>query len=284
MRLLIGFVMLLPGSSWADTLLMNSQVTAVTIYMNGAQVTREVVFEAPAGAHDLLITDLPAGIDPRRLRRASSDTAFGAFSLRSDHFPPRDAQTPPELDAAKTAEKAAQADLRLVEAKVAGIDAEIEAQEAQIKFLGAITMKDSGVTAEALFAVAQMIGTEVLTSRMAALAAQGGRAVADDAVTEAQGNLTAAKDALAAVSQADQEYVALSVAVTGRAARASDGDLVCGGRFLVAGLRSFAGPQGRPENDGSRGSGQPKQWGRLGGCRTDLVNCAAHRAIGTHRS
>ena len=203
----------LPDTALADTVLATSHVTAVTIYPQGARVTREVVFDAPAGAHDVLITDLPADTQPNLLRVASTDTDLGAFALRSDRLPPRGDLTSPQIEAAKAAVKGAGAALRGAEAKVAGIKAEVEAQEAQIAFLGAIRLTDGSATAEALSGVAQMIGTEVLTARLAALAAEAGLAVANDEVTVAQKGVTAAEEALAALSQGDQDYVAVSVAV-----------------------------------------------------------------------
>jgi len=214
MRALICAVFLMPWTAMADTLPATSRVTAVTIYPQGAQVTREVVFHAAAGVHELLVTDLPEGTQPTLLRVTSSDTELGAFALRSDRLPPRGDLTSPQIATAKAAERVAQAVLREAEAKVAGINAVIEAKDAQIKFLGGIRLIDAAATAEALSGMSQMIATEVLSARKAALAAQADRVLADDAVTEAQKGLTAAQDALAAVSQGDADYVALSVAVT----------------------------------------------------------------------
>ncbi|MBC7738551.1 MAG: DUF4139 domain-containing protein, partial [Candidatus Saccharibacteria bacterium] len=133
-----------------------------------------------------------------------------------DRLPPRDDSTSPGTQAAEAAIKTAEAAVRAAAAKVAGINAEVEAQEAQIKFLTGVKMNDAVASAEALSSVSQMIGTEVLTARLAALAAQGGLAVAEEAVTQAQEALDAANDARAALSQGDEDYVALSVAVTAK--------------------------------------------------------------------
>ena len=216
MRALICVCVLLPVPALADTVLATSHVTAVTIYPQGAQVTREVVFQAAAGAHDLLITDMPSDTEASLLRLTSGDVELGAFALRTDRLPPRVDPMAPGVVAAKAAVKAAEGALRGAEAKVAGINAEVEAQEAQIKFLGGVRMNDATATAEGLSAVSQMIGTEVLTARLAALAAEAGRAAAGEDVTTAEEALTAAQDALAALSQGDEDYTALSVAVTGK--------------------------------------------------------------------
>ncbi len=218
MRALVCLILLLPGSAFADTVLATSHVTAVTVYPNGAQVTREVTFTAPVGVQEVLITDLPADTESSLLRLSSSDVALGAFALRTDRLPPRADDNSPAMVAAKAAVKAAEVDLRGAQGKVDGINAEVEAQQAQITFLTAIKLSDAAATADALSSVAQMIGTEVLTARMAALAAQGGLPDANEAVSKAQQALKTAQDGLAALSQGDKEYAALSVAVTGAGA------------------------------------------------------------------
>ena len=50
-------LLFLPAPVFADTIVAPSTVTAVTIYPQGAEVTREVQFSAPAGRHDLRIAD-----------------------------------------------------------------------------------------------------------------------------------------------------------------------------------------------------------------------------------
>ena len=212
MKALICVFAILPGAALADTIVATSHVTAVTIYPQGAQVTREVSFEAAAGPHEVVITDLPAETDASLLRLSSTDLGLGAFALRTDRMPPQGEVSSPALDKAKSDVMLAEEVLRVAVAKVAGIRAEVEAQEAQIKFLTGVKMNDA-VTAEALSAVAQVIGTEVLTARMAALAAEGGLPEAEAAVAKAQEALTAAEDTEAALARGAEDYAALSVSV-----------------------------------------------------------------------
>ena len=126
----------------ADTIVATSRVTAVTIYPQGAEVTREVSFAAPAGDHEVLVMDIPGEAEPGLMRVASDDLALGAFALRSDRLPPREDAMSPDLVAAQDAVKVARVALHGAEAKVAGIKAEIEAQEAQIGFLTAVKVND----------------------------------------------------------------------------------------------------------------------------------------------
>ncbi len=222
MRVLFCLALLLPGAALGDTILATSRVTAVTVYPDGAQVTREVVFTAGAGSHDVLITDLPGSTDANLLRVVSPDTDLGSFALREDRLPPRDDAVSAEMQAGKDAVKVARVALQGAEAKVAGIKAEVEAQDAQIKFLTGVKA-DCTVTADSLSAVSQMIRTEVLTARMAALAAAASLPDAEEALTKAQDELSKAEAAVDALAQRDADYQALSVTV---AAKGGEGHLV----------------------------------------------------------
>jgi uncharacterized protein (TIGR02231 family) len=214
MRAFALFALLLPCPALAEQILASSHVTSVTVYPQGAQVTREVVFTAAAGSHDLLITDLPAATQAELIRLASDSASLGAFSLRTDRLPPRDPLTSPDLAEAKTKVEAAEAGLRLAQAAVDAINARVEAAEAQADFLRRVKAEGGAVTTTDLQAMAEMIGTGVLAAREAALAAQTDLPAANKTLTDA---LTALADAQAAydtLSQGDQDYAALSVALT----------------------------------------------------------------------
>lgn len=216
MRVLVCFALLFPGAAMADTILATSQVTAVTIYPQGAMITRQVTFTAPAGRHEVLVSDMPGSAEPQLLRVTSGDTELGPFTLREGRLPPRVDPKSPEMMAAEDAVKVARVALHGAQGRVAGIRAEVEAQQAQIAFLTGVRIDGTGATADSLSAVSQMIGTEVLTARLAALAAETGLPTAEEAVTQAQKDLDRAQAALEAVSQSDDDYVALAVTVTSK--------------------------------------------------------------------
>ena len=216
MRVLVWCALLVPGAGWADVIAATSRVTAVTIYPQGAQVTREVVLTAPAGTHDVVVLDLPLGTEAGLLRVTSDAVDLGSFALRADRLPPRDDVLSVEALAAEEAVKVAKVALHGAQARVAGIDAEVEAQQAQIGFLTAVKVDGSGATAEGLSALSQMIGTEVSTARMTALAAEAGRPAAEEAVREAMEAVAGAEGALAALSRRDEDYAALGISVTSK--------------------------------------------------------------------
>ncbi len=212
--LLALFAALAPLPALADTVLATSRITAVTIYPQGAQVTREVTFNAPPGPHEVLVTDLPAYIVPEMIRLVSPDAALGAFALRTDRLPPRAAPTSPALEAAKAAVKAAEADLAKAQQAIDAINAQVEAQQAQISFLTGLKLDGAGASAEGLTAIAEKIQTKVLTARQAAQTAQLGLPAANEGVTKAADVLSQANAALQALSKGDEDYAALSVTVT----------------------------------------------------------------------
>lgn len=214
MRYIAVLALILPVPAFADTVLATSHITAVTIYPQGAQVTREVTFTAAPGAHDLLITDLPAEIEPGLIALQSTDATLGAFALRTDRLPPRAPLTSPQIEAAKAALETAEGAQRDAMRDVDAINAEVEAQQAKIAFLNGLKIDGAGATAEGLTAIADMVETKVLTARQAALQAQSGLAAANEFVTKAKEAVDQAQSALDALSKGDEDYAALSVAVT----------------------------------------------------------------------
>lgn len=221
MRHFIGLVWALTiaaGPAVADQIVVGSHITAVTVYPQGAQVTRDVEFTAPAGASELLITDLPADTQAELIRLQAEGVVLGAFSLRTDRLPPRDESTDPDVVAAKAAVAAAEAGVRAAQAGVDAISASVEAADAQADFLRRVKPEGAAVTVDGVRALAAMIGSEVLTARQAALTAAVGMPAAQKAVEDAQKVLADAQASQQALSQGAAEYTGLSVAVTAAAA------------------------------------------------------------------
>ena len=205
----------------ADTIAATSRITAVTVYPDGAKLTREVSFTAPAaGSHELLVTDMPYGSDPGLIRLAPSEgLQLGAFNLRADRLPPREDPLTKDQQAAKTAIEAAEATADQAQLALEAVTAGVEAAEAQVRFLSSFSgALPDGATPDTIRSMAAMIGTETLAARQAALAAKAELPPARKAVTEAQDALAKAQAAFDALPSADMDYTALSVAVTAAAA------------------------------------------------------------------
>ncbi len=205
----------------ADTIAATSRITAVTVYPDGAKLTREVSFTAPAaGPHELLVTDLPYDSDPGLIRLAPSEgLQLGAFNLRADRLPPREDPLTEAQMAAKTEVEAAETAAQTAQLALDAVLAKVEAAEAQVRFLSSFSgALPDGASPDTIKSMAAMIGTETLTARQAALAAQAELFPAQKALTDAQEALAKAQSAYDALPSADMDYTALSVAVTAAAA------------------------------------------------------------------
>ncbi len=205
----------------ADTLPATSRITAVTVYPEGAKLTREVVFAAPSpGTHDLLVTDLPADSDPGLIQIAPGDgLQLGAFTLRDDRLPPREDPLTPDQQAAKIKVEQLEAGEQTAILALDAVQARVDAAEAQVRFLSSFTgALPDAATPDSIKAMAAMIGTETLAARQAALAARADLFPAQKALVEAQEALAKARAAYDALPSADMAYTALSVAVTAAAA------------------------------------------------------------------
>ncbi len=200
----------------ADTLTAESTITAVTVYPDGAKITREVRVGVPsAGAHELLVTDLPGTTEAGLMRLSGGEgLSLGAFSLRGDRLPPRDEPLTPEQETAKAALEAAVAAERQALRAVDAQRAKVAAAEARIAFLASFggTLPETA-TPESLKAMADTIGSESLAAQEAAVAARADLWPAEDALAEAQEARARAEAALAALPARDSDYVALVVAV-----------------------------------------------------------------------
>lgn len=217
MRPLLALLLLstaLPAA--ADTIAATSVITAVTVYPDGARITREVSFINPAaGDHDLLVTDLPAATDPGLIRLAPSEgLEFGAFSLRADRLPPREEPLTPDQEAAKAEVERLEAASQTARLAVDAVQARIAAAEAQVAFLGSFTgALPDAATPESVKAMAAMIGAETLAAREAALAARADLWPVEKSLAEAEESLAKARAALDALPGRDTDYTALAVAI-----------------------------------------------------------------------
>src|SRR5262249_6036982 len=82
----------------ATDLDVSSAVDAVTVYPDGASVTRVITLDLPAGDNTLVAKDFPLTLDPTSLRvegEGGAKLTIGAIDTRQPH-PPRRAPPPPQ--------------------------------------------------------------------------------------------------------------------------------------------------------------------------------------------
>lgn len=208
MRAFVILCCLFAAPASADAIFSNSKIISVTVYPQGAQLTRLVEFDAKAGEHDLLVTDLPQNIDPLWLRlRPDDGMQIGAYSLRTDRVSPHAVKKSDAQVAAETARNAAEAEVRAAQAALDGVTARVDAAQAQIDYLSRLGASDGKTEVEVLQGVSRMIGAEVLAASNAAIAARADLPAAQRALEKAQAVL----DALPVSAK---DYAALSLAIT----------------------------------------------------------------------
>ncbi len=205
----------------SDTLLATSRITAVTVYPEGAKLTREVTFTAPApGAHELLVTDLPADSQPGLIQLApGAGVQLGAFNLRTDRLPPREDPLTPDQTAAKAEVDRLEVAQNSAALALDAVQAKVDAAEAQVRFLSSFQgALPDGATPMDIKAMGLMIRNETLAARQAAISAKAELLPAQKALQDATEALAKAQAAYDALPGADTDYTALSVALSAAAA------------------------------------------------------------------
>jgi uncharacterized protein (TIGR02231 family) len=209
----------------ADDLAVTSRVSAATVYPEGATVTREAAFSAPAGEHELILTDLPRDTPLASVRVALDGARLGGVRTREDYVPPRQAEDDAEVQAARAEVERLEEALRAGRAEVADIRLEADAARARLRFLDGIG-KAEGLAAQdpaTLGDLVAMIGRETLEARRAETAAERRADAAERALKDLVEKLSRARQALEALVPETGPRALLAVAI--RADAATEGQL-----------------------------------------------------------
>lgn len=200
-----------PVVAGAQEIVAQSRVVGVTVYADAAEVVREVAVDLVAGRQGVVVADLPEGAVMAGLRvEAPEGVTLGAVALRP-------AQGGGGVLAGEAAARArlvaAEEALAVARAAADAVAAEVEAAEAQVAFLGRVTAEaGDGTGAEALVALAQGIGGQVLAAKRAGAEARARLVPLTRAVTEAGAEVARAEEALAALAEAgDGQELAVTV-------------------------------------------------------------------------
>jgi len=215
MRYVFGLLLVMAAPLQAETIMAKSKITAVTVFPQGAVLTRMVEFSAPTGLHDVVITDLPQGTDPQSLRLTPAEgVQIGSYALRTGRLPIRDPIKSAAQIAAEAALEAAIDATTTAQLSVEGVTARIEAANAQIAYLGRLGASDAKADTETLQSTARMIGAEVLAASQSALAARADLPAAQKRLKEATEAQAAAQAALDALTIPAKDYAALSLTLS----------------------------------------------------------------------
>ena len=199
MRFLALALASLPLTAIAETYTVASAPTAATVYRGFAMVTRDVSVDVTAGAHEVVLADLPQWIDPARLRVSVTGAALTATRLRTDALPPAPDTESDQIRDAKDAIKAAERALRDLDDASQDAGLAETAAAAQLAFLQGLADSETLPSdPQTLAEIALMIEAQTLTATKAQIAArraarnvEEGRPDLQDALSDAQAALAA---------------------------------------------------------------------------------------------
>lgn len=199
----------------ADTIPLSAPVTAATLYSQGATVTREVPFSAPAGRHELLITNLPVSLDPYSVRVAVDGATLGSVTVRNERVLPDDTPDSPALIAAKDTVKTIEDAITTAQDGRADVLMRAAAATARITYLASLTgPTDTAASPETLLATVTMIGRETLSARQEAARAERDARSFVNTLEDLAEELDHAQQVVAALAPPLGDTAMLSIAVT----------------------------------------------------------------------
>lgn len=203
----------LPVMSAAETFQLQSRISEVIVYPQGAKVTRVADYEIPAGSHQLLVLDLPQNIFLERVRAKLTGAKLGAVSLRDDFVPPVARVEDAVRTAAEARVEAAEEALAQHRDEIRSLQLTREAAETAIGFLRGLGEGEAleGAGAEELRQIARMMGEETLAAREAVLAAEAEIRQLNRDLPDLEQAVKAAQQALAALSPRPVAVTAVDV-------------------------------------------------------------------------
>ncbi len=219
MRAFPLFLAALPFPALADDFALSSDVSTVTLYPQGATITREVPYTIPAGQHQLILTDLPRSTPLASVRVQVLGAKLGSVTARDDFVPPRSTEETAELQGARAEVERLEAALRTAEGEIASIRLEAEAAQARVGFLEKLG-EGEGVAeldVTALRDLSSMIGEETLSALRSAHEAERRAEEATLALKDLSKELEDARKALSALVPEEEERAFLAVSVTAEA-------------------------------------------------------------------
>lgn len=189
-----------------------AQLTAVTLFPWGAQVTRTLTL--PEGVSgEVLVPNLPDGTDASSLRVAGEGVAVGAVTLMADRQPAAEEIISPAIAAARAELERLEAEMALKQDALAALGAKASAAEAKAAFLRGLDTSNTPV--DQVATLAATVAEGVLAAEQERINALAAQRVADLALKPERGALERARAALAALENPAQESDSLLLTVSG---------------------------------------------------------------------
>lgn len=189
-----------------------AQLTAVTLFPWGAQVTRTVTL--PEGVSgEVLVPNLPDGTDASSLRVAGEGVAVGAVTLMADRQPAAEEVISPAIAAARAELERLEAEMALKQDALAALGAKAGAAEAKAAFLRGLDTANTPV--DQVATLAATVAEGVLAAEQERINALAELRVADLALKPEREALERARAALAALENPAKDSDSLLLSVSG---------------------------------------------------------------------
>lgn len=213
----VSLLSLVASGALAEDFTLNSAVSAVTIYPQGATVVRSMTFDVPAGQHRLMISDIPYQFNAQTLQIFGGDgLVFGASQFINARVEADETQMSRRA-ALESQIEALEADITRHQQESAEAGLVINAANARIKLLESIgnqqaqgavaALENQHVTVETLTALVSLVGSETLQALQDAQAARVSIAEINRQAEEVRKKLVEAREELAKlVAPAEWRY------------------------------------------------------------------------------
>ena len=197
---------------WAERLVSPAPVRAVTLYPDGATVTRSLRIDGAPGVHELVVTDLPPGIDAASLRVGATGARIGTVSLQRDRALPGEDMESDAVKAAREELQRLEAALPDRDARVAAIRARAQAAEDTVAFLRALGQSDNATSGD-VNALADNVAARLTAARREMIAAETEAKAAEVGREQDVEAVDRARAALAALQSPDNPPAALVISL-----------------------------------------------------------------------
>ncbi|MGR3617248.1 MAG: DUF4139 domain-containing protein [Paracoccaceae bacterium] len=208
------FALLASSASFADTIVIPSKVSEVTIHPNSTAITRSASFQLEAGRHQLVFQGIPDSFLLESLRVDVEGARQIGTVLRDDFVPPDDL-TSPEVERAKLRVRDVERRIQIVRDEATQARTLIEGAQLSVDFLRKLgdseTIANAG--AENLREITRMIREETASAGATVLLAEVDARRIEEKLEPLWNELEQAKKALAAVDLQTEDRVFVSVEV-----------------------------------------------------------------------
>lgn len=214
MRFLPLALAALPLPALAEIYTVTSTPTAATVYSGFAIVTREISVDVTAGAHEIVLPDLPQWVDAGSIRARVTGAQIGSTRLRTAALPPQPDGDSQAVVQAKEQIKTAERALRDLEDSVQDANLSVKAAQARLTFLTGLALSETLPSdPSALADLAQMIETQTLSATQAQITAQREARQIGEARNDLVQDIADARAALAALTPPAEPKALLALSV-----------------------------------------------------------------------